>query len=48
MAVELERAGLGPLTDWLTHLVPAAILSGLEIPPRPEVQLARIDERTAR
>jgi protein-tyrosine phosphatase len=47
MAVELEQAGLGPLTDWLTQLVPAAILSGLEIPPRPEVQLASIHEGTA-
>jgi protein-tyrosine phosphatase len=32
---ELARAGLGDLTEWLTHEVPAAILNGEEIPPRP-------------
>ena len=38
IAAELEQAGLGPLTDWLTQTVPAAILSGEErIPPRPPV-----------
>jgi protein-tyrosine phosphatase len=36
---ELERAGLGPLTDWLTQAVPAAILSGSEIPPRPDIEI---------
>jgi protein-tyrosine phosphatase len=34
-AAELEQAGLGSLVDWLTDQVPAAILSGEEIPPRP-------------
>ena len=34
---ELEQAGLAPLTDWLTQLVPAAILADEEIPPRPAV-----------
>jgi hypothetical protein len=37
MAPELERAGLDPLAGWLTREVPAAILAGEEIPPRPEV-----------
>ncbi len=32
---ELERAGLAPLAQWLTVEVPAAILDGGEIPPRP-------------
>jgi len=33
---ELERAGFGALTEWLTEAVPAAILTGEEqIPPRP-------------
>jgi protein-tyrosine phosphatase len=36
---ELDRAGLGPLGDWLTRAVPSAILDGREIPPRPEVAL---------
>lgn len=35
MLEPLERAGLGSLTEWLTDEVPAAILSGDEIPPRP-------------
>ncbi len=35
MRVELDRAGLGPLADWLTVEVPAAILADEEIPPRP-------------
>ncbi|HEV7586378.1 MAG TPA: CpsB/CapC family capsule biosynthesis tyrosine phosphatase [Solirubrobacteraceae bacterium] len=37
IAAELERAGLEPLTRWLTEEVPGAILAGEEIPPRPEV-----------
>jgi protein-tyrosine phosphatase len=37
---ELEQAGLGPLSEWLTYQVPAAILDGSEIPPRPEVVLS--------
>jgi protein-tyrosine phosphatase len=35
IAGELERAGLAPLADWLTHEVPGAILEGAEIPARP-------------
>jgi protein-tyrosine phosphatase len=35
MAAEIERAGLGPLTGWLTEEVPAAILAGEQIPARP-------------
>ena len=35
LAGELEQAGLGPLTEWLTTLVPAAVLAGEPIPPRP-------------
>jgi protein-tyrosine phosphatase len=35
MRSELEHGGLGPLAPWLTRDVPAAILSGDEIPPRP-------------
>jgi protein-tyrosine phosphatase len=36
---ELEQSGLGPLSDWLTLQVPAAILDGGDIPPRPELVL---------
>ncbi len=39
IAAELEQAGLAPLAGWLTREVPAAILSGGEIPPRPPVDL---------
>jgi protein-tyrosine phosphatase len=37
MANELDRAGLGELSDWLTNAVPSAILSGEEIPARPDL-----------
>jgi protein-tyrosine phosphatase len=40
IAGELEGAGLGPLSAWLTQEVPAAILGGGEIPPRPAVGVA--------
>ncbi|HEV3033623.1 MAG TPA: CpsB/CapC family capsule biosynthesis tyrosine phosphatase [Solirubrobacteraceae bacterium] len=36
LADELEQAGLAALTEWLTQLVPAAILADEAIPPRPE------------
>ena len=40
MTQEIEQAGLGPLADWLTSAVPAAILAGgQEIPARPAVEL---------
>jgi protein-tyrosine phosphatase len=35
---ELEQAGLAPLAGWLTEEVPAAILSGEEIPARPALR----------
>ena len=40
MASELGEAGLGALADWLTRAVPAAILSGEEIPARPDLPAA--------
>jgi protein-tyrosine phosphatase len=45
MAAELEQAGLGPLADWLTRAVPAAILTDREIPPRPAVALPEIETK---
>ncbi len=36
IAAELDEAGFGELADWYTSAVPAAILSGEEIPTRPE------------
>jgi protein-tyrosine phosphatase len=39
VTAEIEQAGLGPLTEWLTQEVPTAILDGGEIPPRPAVAL---------
>jgi protein-tyrosine phosphatase len=39
MKADLEAAALGPLAHWLTQAVPAAILDGEEIPPRPTVAL---------
>jgi protein-tyrosine phosphatase len=42
IADELRRVGLDPLTDWLTRAVPAAILDGAEIPPRPAEAVVRI------
>jgi protein-tyrosine phosphatase len=35
VTAELDRAGLGPLAEWLTVTVPEAILHGGEIPTRP-------------
>ena len=32
---QLEHAGLGPLREWLTEQVPAAILAGEDTLPRP-------------
>jgi len=40
MAAELQQAGLGALSEWLTSAVPAAILAGEEIPSCPPVSLA--------
>jgi protein-tyrosine phosphatase len=40
IAPELRQAGLGALGEWLTEEVPAAILAGEEIPPRPHHGLA--------
>jgi len=34
---ELMESGFGGLVDWLAQDVPAAILAGSEIPPRPDV-----------
>jgi len=36
---ELEQVGLSPLADWLTRDVPAAVLTGRPIPPRPAVAM---------
>ncbi len=43
IATELRQAGLEPLAEWLTEQVPAAILSGEEIPPKPLVELPGIE-----
>jgi protein-tyrosine phosphatase len=45
IAPELEQAGYGPLTGWLTVDVPAAILGGTEIPPRPVVESPGVARR---
>jgi protein-tyrosine phosphatase len=47
MATELGEAGLGALADWLTRAVPAAILSGEEIPARPQIP-SRLEPPAAR
>lgn len=39
LASELQRAGLDPLAEWLTVSVPAAILAGTDVPPRPPASL---------
>ena len=44
MAQELEQVGLGPLAEWLTQLVPEAIMTGEQtIPPQPSVRLSSIE-----
>lgn len=41
IAAELEHAGLAPVAEWLTEAIPAAILDGGEIPPRPALASPR-------
>ena len=48
VVMELEQAGLGPLVEWLTQSVPAAILDGGEIPRRPAVELVGIGRKRLR
>jgi protein-tyrosine phosphatase len=48
IAAEIEQAGLGQLSDWLTRAVPAAILAGAEIPPRPAADLSGLAPRRGR
>jgi protein-tyrosine phosphatase len=45
IADELDRAGLGGLTEWLTCEVPAAILAGGTIPAAPSGAIARLRPR---
>jgi len=47
VAAELRAAGLEPLADWLIEQVPAAILSGAEIPPSPTVELPDLEPARA-
>jgi len=43
IADELQRSGLGALSEWLTRLVPEAIIRGTEPPPAPaEASPARV------
>jgi protein-tyrosine phosphatase len=46
MAEEIEQAGLGPLSDWLTDAVPRAIISGAEVPPCPVPIGAALERRS--
>jgi protein-tyrosine phosphatase len=48
IGAELDQAGLGALADWLTRAVPAAILDGGEIPPRPAVALPELKRERRR
>jgi protein-tyrosine phosphatase len=48
--VEAERQlpGIGEQAAWLTEEVPAAILAGAELPPRPPLPRARLRDRLSR
>lgn len=48
LAADIDRAGLGPLREWLTEGVPAAILEGRGLPPRPAVSLPLVESQRAR
>jgi protein-tyrosine phosphatase len=48
LAQELEQAGLAPLADWLTRLVPEAILADAPIPARPSAAGERSPRRSWR
>jgi protein-tyrosine phosphatase len=41
IAAQMEQAGLAGLADWLTRMVPAAIVNDEQIPPQPTVALDR-------
>lgn len=45
---DIEQAGLGPLSRWLTHEVPAAMLDDEVIPRRPVVELSLPPARSGR
>lgn len=46
---EIAQAGLGPLSDWLTQAVPAAIVAGAQvIPARPAVELPELGTASRR
>jgi protein-tyrosine phosphatase len=45
VVAELQQAGLGPLTDWLTSEVPRAIVSSSDIPQRPAFAVSGIGPR---
>jgi protein-tyrosine phosphatase len=46
IAEHIERAGLGPLRDWLTEEVPGAILAGEQIPAQPPLPAGALDRRS--
>ena len=48
MAAEIEHAGFGALTEWLTHEVPAAILADQELPSPPARAGGRFAGRASR
>jgi protein-tyrosine phosphatase len=48
IVAELAQSELGALAEWWTERVPAAILSGAEIPPRPLVALPEPPPRRRR
>jgi protein-tyrosine phosphatase len=48
IAADLREAGLSGLAEWLTQAVPAAILSGAEIPPCPRPVATREPPRARR
>jgi protein-tyrosine phosphatase len=45
---EMKRAGLGPLADWLTNAVPAAVLAGEALPPSPRREPASTEAPNVR
>jgi protein-tyrosine phosphatase len=46
IAEEIERAGLGLLSEWWTEAVPAAVIGGTEVPPCPMPVGAALDRRS--
>jgi protein-tyrosine phosphatase len=45
MAEQMEEAGYGALTEWMSTSVPRALLDGVPVPPRPEFTPPKVKKK---